>query len=153
MDRRRIGARVGRCLLALSLLTLIGLGLYVTLCWTLWKKDLERAAVPRDLEEYQLDKASQRLETCLAQWPDDVPLLLLAARRARLAGEFAEAESLLERCAALQPADESIDLESALLQAQHGNLAVEAFLRQRLSAKDPARLFIWEPLADGYRPT
>jgi tetratricopeptide (TPR) repeat protein len=69
------------------------------------------------------DKASTHIQRCLYFRPWSVDAHLLAARTARLKGEFAEAKALLKKCRNLQgETTEAIQLEWALLDTQQGNI-------------------------------
>lgn len=80
-------------------------------------------AAQKEVKEGQLAEAQRDLNFCLLVWPRSVPVHLLAARAARLRGEFKEAESLLNRCLKLnEGASEAIQLEFLLLRAQGGEI-------------------------------
>jgi tetratricopeptide (TPR) repeat protein len=92
--------------------------------------------------------------------PDDARVQFLAARTARRAGEFDEAEQHLLACEALleQKPDATVGdtkLEWALLQAQRGGLlAVEDYLRSRLRDDNPdlpliLEVLTWELMMSG----
>src|SRR5215475_5191987 len=54
-------------------------------------------AARRELERYHNPQAIRHLQACLEKWPKDADAILLAARAARRAGRYGEAESLLEK--------------------------------------------------------
>jgi predicted Zn-dependent protease len=69
------------------------------------------------------DDARPKLATCLRVWPDDPAVHRLAARAARLTGEFAEAEAHLNTCLRLEHgASEDTQLEFLLMRAQTGEV-------------------------------
>jgi tetratricopeptide (TPR) repeat protein len=74
-----------------------------------------------DLKEYRLDEAQRHLDFCLSIWPHSVEVHLLAARAARLQGDFESAEQHLKRCKELaHGATESIQVEYLLMRVQMG---------------------------------
>jgi tetratricopeptide (TPR) repeat protein len=114
------------------------------------------AAARSDVEQYRTADARDHLRRCLAVWPSNVEARLLAARAARRAGEFAEAEKHLDeaRKAAGEKAPGEIALEWALLRAASGDVAaVEESLQSRLDREPALGPLIWEALAEGYRRT
>src|SRR5688572_29539249 len=54
------------------------------------------------VSESRWKDADEPLAFCLKVWPRNTPVHLLAARVARSLGDFARAESLLNRCAKLE---------------------------------------------------
>jgi tetratricopeptide (TPR) repeat protein len=109
------------------------------------------AAVPA-LNQYHVSEARDHLDVCLRVWPNNVRAHLLAARAARLAGDFEAAEQQGHLCQQLEKRQsDAVVLEWALLRASMGDLGeVEDYLQTRL-AKDPANApLIWEALATGY---
>jgi predicted Zn-dependent protease len=54
-------------------------------------------AARSELQRYHNPQAIRHLQACLRVWPDDADVLLLAARAARRARSYSEAERLLER--------------------------------------------------------
>ena len=103
-------------------------------------------------EHYHADEARTQIDACLAVWPDSVEAHLLAARAARLAGDFPKAEQHLRECQRLQktPSEETV-LEWALFHAAAGDLDdVEGYLQDDIR-RDPGRAGpIREALAEGY---
>src|SRR5579875_3192954 len=100
----------------------------------------------------QIAEARRRLKVCLFVWPRSVPVQLLAARAARLNGDFPEAEARLHRCLKLQSNDTAdIELEFLLLRVQNGEVdAVEAMLWQCVEQHHPETTLILETLAQAY---
>jgi tetratricopeptide (TPR) repeat protein len=102
--------------LALAILAAIGVGgyAYVSHQW-----QIAQSAV----KDGRLDEAQRSLNFCLFLWPRSVPVHLLAARAARMRGEFKEAEAHLNRCLKLNHgASEAIQLEFLLLRVQGGEV-------------------------------
>src|ERR1700687_2119232 len=82
--------------------------------------------------------ASTHLETCLAVWPDDGPTHLLAARCARRAARYDDAEEHLNRCRSLQGLTPEATLEGALLHVQRGELGdAEIYLKRTITPDNP----------------
>jgi predicted Zn-dependent protease len=117
-------------------------------CWARY----ERAAAERALDRYHNDKARAHLANCLWLWPNDPQALLLAARAARRAGEFAEAEEHLRACERLLPQERSVLLEWSLWRAATGSFQteVEEFLMQQAGREPALAPLIWEALIQGY---
>jgi tetratricopeptide (TPR) repeat protein len=147
----RLGAVVRRRRRPLLVLALLLLGAALAgprvLAWYHWH------AAQVALERYQVDEARSHLASCLRAWPDSPRVRLLAARAARLAGAFEEAEQQLSACEDLQksPSDEA-RLERSLLRAAGGDFddALEDYLQDQ-ARKDPEHApLIWEALAQGY---
>jgi tetratricopeptide (TPR) repeat protein len=92
------------------------------------------------------------IDLCLAVWPRSVPVHLLAARAARLRGDFADAEAHLNRCLQLHGgATDAIQLEFLLVRVQTGEEDdVSRVLWQRVENKDPDTPVILETLAWAY---
>jgi tetratricopeptide (TPR) repeat protein len=140
----------------LALLGLIGVGVYITLCWTVWRKDIRFQSIQEAVEQEHLDQAREQVQACLDSWPEDPRFQLLAARIARLSDDFNEAEFRLNECSRLGGKEEAVRLEWALLSAQRGRLAeVETYLRNLVATRpgDPDTPFILEALAEGYQNT
>lgn len=107
-----------RIILLLVLLLLAGTGVVVyAYGWHQWQ------AAQKAVKEGQLEEAQHSLDYCLLLWPRSIPVHLLAARAARMRGDFPEAESHLNRCLKLnRGASEAIQLEFLLLRVQGGEV-------------------------------
>src|SRR5262249_32260718 len=67
--------------------------------------------------------AKRSLDFCLIVWPRSTSVHLLAARAARLEGDFDRAESHLNRCLKLNPsARDAVQLEFLLMRVQAGDV-------------------------------
>jgi tetratricopeptide (TPR) repeat protein len=98
--------------------------------------------------------ASAHLTACLAVWPDDGSTQLLAARCARRAGRYDEAEEHLHRCRALEGPTQDVTLEGTLLRVQRGDLGeAESYLRRTITPDHPDAPLVLEALALGYVKT
>lgn len=104
------------------------------------------------LEAGQITEARRCLKLCLLVWPRSVPVQLLAARAARMNGDFLEAEDRLNHCLKIQRGKTAdIELEFLLLRVQNGEVdAVEPTLWQCVEQHHPKSLVILETLAQAY---
>jgi tetratricopeptide (TPR) repeat protein len=85
---------------------------YAVYCW---KK------AQKEVAEYKIDEARQHLRFLLFLRPNHVPTRLLAARAARLDGDFEEAEMHLGKCLKLtKESTEEIQVEYLLMRVQRG---------------------------------
>jgi tetratricopeptide (TPR) repeat protein len=106
------------------------------------------------LERYRIKEARAHFDKCLEVWPSSTEARLLAARAARRAGAFAEAERHLDECRRVPQAETSgaVGLEWALLRVAQGDLKEwEAPLQARLQKEPATAPLILEALAEGYR--
>lgn len=133
--------------LVLALLVLIGagVGLYV---YVFQQWDAARTAV----KEGRPAEARAGLVLCLSVWPYSVPVHILAARRARMMGDFAGAEAQLQRCLRLQKgASADVQIEFLLMRVQRGevdDVAEELF--QHVQNKSSESTLITETMARAY---
>jgi tetratricopeptide (TPR) repeat protein len=68
-------------------------------------------------------QAQEHLQACMKVWPRDADTLLLAARTARRAGAFEEAEEFLDQYKQLRGgSDDQLTQESVLLRAERGEI-------------------------------
>jgi len=133
---------------ALVLLAAIGLtaaGAYA--CARAQWRDAQAA-----VRERRFDDAERHLRFCLRVWPDSPEVHLLAARHARLTGEYPTAEEHLNRCLRLQNgATEATQLEFLLMRAQTGEMDdVEDALRSYVERGHPETPVILETMARAY---
>src|SRR5207237_5473523 len=106
-------------LLLLSLVLLAGGLVGSRHLWAWYHYRAGRAA----LEAYHNDEARAHLDQCLRVWSTSIPAHVLAARAARRAEAFPEAEQLLNACERPSPkAADAVTLEWSRLQATMGNL-------------------------------
>lgn len=138
-----------RLLMVAALLLLTSGGLFVTGA-AVWAEIQYRAG--RDaLAQRRFAEAQRRLAASARAWPDDAQVCLLAARAARLARDYREAERLLKRYRQLGGATEAEQLESTLQHVQRGELAAgEAFLLTLLEKGYDDAPLVLEALAQGY---
>ena len=134
------------CVLALAL---IGAGL----ACHIWAHVHYRAAT-RALARHDLAAAQAELASCLKVWSRSTDTLLLAARTARRAGDFDQAESYLRDCRDLGGPEKAIDLEHKLLRVQRGYLSqVERPLVSMLNQNHPDTPLIAEVLTPAFLQT
>ena len=132
---------------ALGVAAVLGVGAFAGMPyvrgWYHWRA-AEQALAQRDLET-----ARSHLTKCLLDWPGSSATHLLAARTARRALAFAEAEEHLRQCERLEgDATPETTLEQALLEAQRSELTPkqERYFRDLLQQGDPNGLYILEVL-------
>jgi len=120
-------------------------GFYV---YALRQWDAAQAAV----KDNRAEDAQGSLDVCLLVWPRSVPVHVLAARAARLQGDFAAADAHLNRCLKLQHgATEAVQVELLLMRVQRGeedDVAPE--LMRRVEEGSPEAPLILETLARAY---
>src|SRR6266849_2632582 len=106
----------------------------------------QRAQAKRDFPTTR-----DHLSRCLNNWFYSTEAHLLAARTARRAGAYDEAEQHLRACRTLGATKESVDLEYMLLSAQRGDLAhAESYLVSRVMEDHPDTILILEVLTKAY---
>jgi tetratricopeptide (TPR) repeat protein len=140
-----------------SLLTLLCLGLIgfggAVAGRHLWAESHYRAA-QQALDQWDFPQAQAHLARCLEVWPSSAETHLLAARTARRATVYDEAERHLKEYQRLSGVAEVLDLERALLRAQRGDLArVEGVLLSFVQQDHPDAVLILEALTRGYMKT
>lgn len=112
-------------------------------------------AAQKAVHEGRLEEAQGSLKVCLFLWPRSVPVHLLAARAARMRGDFKEAETHLNRCLKLNHgASEAIQLEFLLLRVQGGEVdKVVDDLMQYVENNSPEAPLILQTLSWAYLQT
>ncbi|HZY89513.1 MAG TPA: tetratricopeptide repeat protein, partial [Gemmataceae bacterium] len=117
----------------------------------LWARS-QLAAAERYVRAERLDEAEAGLRHCLLIWPRSADARRLAARVARLRGDYGRAEAELVECGRLQrPPDERTQLEWLLLRAQRGEIdEVAPSLWACAEREHPEADHILETLARGY---
>jgi tetratricopeptide (TPR) repeat protein len=109
------------------------------------------AAAEDALRRHDPAAARAHLDRYLARWPDDGPAQLLAARAARRADAYADAERLLAAFERHWGPTEASRLEWVLLGVQQGDFgSEEERLGSAVDSNHPATLDILEALAKGY---
>lgn len=145
----RLRGRLGYGLVVVGLLLLIGLGVGSAGVW-LWGRHHFRAA-ERALAEHRLPQARQHIQKCLQVWPDSFFAHFLAARAARRALHFKEAEHHLDQCKRLKGKSDLLHRERLLLQVQKGEVDThEAYFRKLVEEDHPDSALILEAFTEGY---
>ena len=133
---------------ALAALLLLPAGLMLAgYLWASWhSREAQRATQRRDLA-----RAQEHWAQCLKVWRWSAAAYLEAARAARRAGEYDQAEAYLRSCRQLGGASEAIAVEQLLLRALNGELPkVEGFLVSRIRQDHPDTVHILEVLTPAY---
>ena len=123
--------------------TVGGVGGYGIYCWR---------AAKREVEDFRTEEARKHLRFCLLLRPNSISVNLLAARAARLEGEFDEAEKHLGKCLKLaKGSTEEIQVEFLLMRVQRGEEdEVAGELLQYVNGGYPESILILETLAHAY---
>jgi tetratricopeptide (TPR) repeat protein len=144
---REARRRPGTTVLVLVLLVAAALGASYFYALREWRLAQEAVKAGR------LDEAKRSLNLCLVVWPRSIPVHLLAARAARLRGDFVRAEVHLNHCLKLQHgATEAIQLEFLLMRVQGGeeDEVASILLSQYVENNSPDSSLILETLARAY---
>jgi tetratricopeptide (TPR) repeat protein len=122
--------------------------------WSIWGWHHYQEA-QRALERGDLAQAQAHLARCLEVRNNSAETHFLAARTARRAGNFDDAERHLKESQRLGELRERIDLERALLRAQRGDLPtqIESNLQYFVEQDHPDTVLILEVLAKHYIKT
>ncbi|HZV05674.1 MAG TPA: tetratricopeptide repeat protein [Gemmataceae bacterium] len=133
---------------AILLLGLLGVAFLVYPQLQAWRHlSAARAAIQKN---HNLE-AIRHLQICLKTWPNDAEVLFLAARTARRAGAYGEAEQALEKYEAQRGSDELAALERILLRAENGEMnEVDGFCKHWIENGHPDAPFIFEASVRGY---
>ncbi|HLW63671.1 MAG TPA: tetratricopeptide repeat protein [Gemmataceae bacterium] len=107
-------------------------------------------AARKELEARHLLSAQDKIDSGLQRWPDDVSFHFLAARCARLRGNYVEAEKHLKRCQDDDELKGEVFLERALIRAARGDLGVEPELQKLVADRNPEWGWILEAIAEGH---
>ncbi len=107
-------------------------------------------AAASELRRYHNPQAVRHLQVCLRTWPDDPDVLLLAARAARRARSYAEAERLLESYERARGLDDAVNLEQLLLSAERRIDQVAEACWRRVEQGQPEAPLLLEALTRGY---
>jgi tetratricopeptide (TPR) repeat protein len=107
-------------------------------------------AARAELERYHNPQAIRHLQVCLHLWPDDPEVLLPAARAARRARVYADADLCLVKYQRARGIDDALNLEQLLLSAERNVDQVSGVCRRHVEEGDPNTPLILEALARGY---
>jgi tetratricopeptide (TPR) repeat protein len=103
------------------------------------------------LKQYHNWEAIRHLRICLNTWPEDADALFLAARIARRAGNYIEAEIALNKYQARRGCDDAAALEVILLRAESGDVdRATGPCKEWIEQNHPDGPFIFEAVARGY---
>jgi tetratricopeptide (TPR) repeat protein len=106
------------------------------------------------LIRYHSREAIEHLRICLQTWPKDAQVLFLAARSARRAGNYAEAEIALSKYEDQRGNDDAAALERTLLRAENGDVdRTSGFCKHWIEQGHPDAPFIFEAMIRGYLRT
>jgi predicted Zn-dependent protease len=143
-----VGRKARRISLLLSALFLCGAAALAAAHLRAW---YHYRAGQSALDHYHFTEARNHLAISLHTWPNSWRVLLLAARAARLDGDFEQAHQYLQHCQHAQPSNPAVLLEWSLLRASVGELAaVEEYLRDQLNWRSYQTPLIQEALLMGY---
>jgi tetratricopeptide (TPR) repeat protein len=138
-----------RALAVVALVGLIAFGL-TAVASQVWAAYHFRAARTA-LDRYHTEEAADHLRACLEAWPNDPEVLFLAARAARRAGLFDDADDFLDSYQKLRGRDGGVMLERALLVAERGDVdEVITFCQAKVDANDATSPLALEAMARGY---
>jgi tetratricopeptide (TPR) repeat protein len=102
------------------------------------------------LMQYHNPLAIRHLQACLKIWPEDADVFLLAARAARRARYYGDAEQCLEQYQRIRGLDEASSFEQLLLSAERDVDQVADVCRRHVEADHPQAALILEALTRGY---
>jgi tetratricopeptide (TPR) repeat protein len=144
----RLLRRRGYLLGAGALLALVaaGLALACSQAWAWYHLRAARAAVA----QYHNPQAVRHLKVCLRTWPNDPEVLLLAARAARRALVYGDAEISLEKYQKVRGLDEAGSLELLLLSAERDVDSVADECGRRVREDRPEAPLVLEAVSRGY---
>jgi tetratricopeptide (TPR) repeat protein len=139
----------GVTLLCMAILACVGLG--GAFLFSYARAEYHYQAAQRDLERRDYPLALTHVTACLEDRPDSFETHFLAARRARLALDYREADRHLREFRRLGGVKEMFDLERQLTRAQRGDLARVAEPLLLFVRRDhPESTQILEALSRGY---
>jgi tetratricopeptide (TPR) repeat protein len=108
-------------------------------------------AARQALQHYRLEDAHHHLVRCMSVRGTDPEVLLLAARAARRAASFDEADYFLEEYRRLHGRTDELVMEQTLLKAERGDVdEVSLFGYTKVKERDPAAPLILEAFIQGY---
>jgi tetratricopeptide (TPR) repeat protein len=124
--------------------------------WAVWRFTSDGAddhlrAARAALDRRDFARAYDELTAYRTLRPRDVDACFLAARTARRAGKYEDAERLLEECQRLGGVTDADRLEWDLLHVQQGDLARVNALKASIRPDHPDALLVLEAMARGFR--
>ncbi len=141
---------VGKAVVVVLLLALIGLGVWMVVSYGLAEYYLRQGNAAIERQRYP--QALTAYETALRYRPGSARLYLLAGRTARRSGKIQIARQHLQRCRELQEGvNEEQQLEEYLLRAQTGEVdQVQRFVVPYLIHEGPLTPLVLEAMARAY---
>jgi len=137
-----------RVWLAAILIGLVAAGVVVALPYFRAWHHLRAARL--SLDNHHNPQAIRHIRACLQFWPEDADVLLMAARAARRAQAYAEAERCLQKYQQARGFADAAALEQLLLSAERRVEQVASTCRRKVEEEDPDTPLILEALARGY---
>jgi tetratricopeptide (TPR) repeat protein len=107
-------------------------------------------AARSETRRFHNQQAIRHLQPCIRRWPNDPEVLLLAARAARRARNYAESEQLLGRYQQTRGLDEEAGFEQLLLSVERNVDRTGEQCRRLVEAGDPRSSLVYEALTRGY---
>lgn len=107
-------------------------------------------AAREDLRRYHTPQAIVHLKACLQVWPNNTEVWLMAARAARRARVYSDAEHYLEKYQQTRGCDEAVTFEQLLLTAERHVESVEDLCWRYVEQDHPEKSLLFEALARGY---
>ncbi|MFL5244057.1 MAG: tetratricopeptide repeat protein [Gemmataceae bacterium] len=147
--KRSIGSRLGRPLVGIILLAVIGLGGAIPFMYLRAENALKAAHKAQQTRSF--DEARRQLDIYLELHPNNPEPHFLLARIARQVGQYEEAKRRLDICQRLEGPTTRITLERRLIPVQQGAFPVllESWLQQLLDKNHPDSEYILEALSRG----
>jgi predicted Zn-dependent protease len=141
--------RVLRVLIVVLLLIIIAGGASAGGIW-LWANHHFHIA-EQALAHHRIAEAREHISLYLKIWPSSDEAHFIAARAARRALDFKEAEKQLKECRRLLGKSPQFALEEALMRVQQGEVdKVEAYFRREVERGNPDSTLILEAFVEGY---
>jgi predicted Zn-dependent protease len=122
----------------------------LTWAWPHLRAAYHFRAARSELQRYHNPQAIRHVQVCLRDWPGDPDVLLLAARAARRARGYAEAERLLEQYQRARGLDEAGSLEQLLLSVERRVDQMAEVCWRYVEGGHPDTPLILEALTRGY---
>jgi Tfp pilus assembly protein PilF len=146
---RSFGSRLGRLLIGITLLGVIGLSCAIAFMY--WRAENALKSAQKAQHARSFDEARRQLDIYLDLHPNNPEPHFLLARIARQVGQYEEAKRRLDICQHLEGPTARITLERRLIPVQQGAFPVllEAWLQKLLDQNHPDSASILEALSRG----
>lgn len=120
-----------RLVLSVAVLALAGVMIWYAVCWIVWTRQFQAAALPLRTRDYVA--AEEHLAWCRWAWPSDPETWLISARNARRSGDRKQSQAWLEQAERAGASVKEVRLERLLDYAQwEFSPDVEETLREQL---------------------